>query len=310
MNLKIKIKHIEKIYPKLSKDLESCALCPRNCQINRIKNEKGYCGQDKNIKIYSSFLHFGEEPPISGKKGSGTIFFSGCSLRCVYCQNYKFSQIDNGKPVEEEKLAQIMLNLEKKGAQNINLVTPTHFLPQILKALKTAFLQGLNLPIVYNSSGYEKKEIVKLIEPIIDCWLLDFKYFSLKTGAKYSNSPKYPGIVKEVVSYLYNHKNGQNRPNRGQIPPIIIRHLALPSHIDESKEILTWIKKNTPKIPVSVMSQYQPYHQAKKFPKIARSLNTKEYNQVKMLVEKLELEGWYQESKPQENLAGIYIKEK
>ncbi|MCF7887406.1 MAG: radical SAM protein [Candidatus Omnitrophica bacterium] len=302
-----KIKYIEKIYPELLKNLESCTLCPRNCQINRLNNELGYCNQGKKIKTYSSFLHFGEEPPISGKRGSGTIFFSGCSLKCVYCQNYKFSQLDNGRIIEEEGLAKIMLNLEKKGAQNLNLVTPAHFLPQILKALKTALEKKLILPIVYNSSGYEKKEIVELMKPVVDCWLLDFKYISSKTAQKYSNSPKYPRIIKEIATYLCNHKNGRNRPNRGRMPPIIIRHLILPGHIQESATILNWISKNTPQIPVSVMSQYQPYFRAKDYPQINRPLNKKEYSQIKKLIEKLNLSGWLQELRPQEKLAGIYF---
>lgn len=309
MKLPSKIKVIDKIYPKLLKNLESCRLCPRNCQVNRIKNETGYCGQNKDLKIYSSFLHFGEEPPISEKRGSGTIFFSGCSLRCVYCQNYKFSQSSNGKIIEEEKLAKIMLDLEKKGAQNINLVTPTHFLPQILGALKIAFKSGLNLPIVYNSSGYEKKDIVEAIEPIVDCWLLDFKYINPETGLNYSNSPQYPVYIKKTCQYLYQKKKGANKLNTGQIPPIIIRHLVLPNHIQESRAILNWISKNTPKIPISVMSQYQPYFKAKTYSKINRSLNPKEYSKIKETIEKLDLNGWFQEFKPQENLAGIYLKE-
>ncbi|MCF7874032.1 MAG: 4Fe-4S cluster-binding domain-containing protein [Candidatus Omnitrophica bacterium] len=309
MNPKTKIKVIDKIYPELLRKLESCTLCPRNCHVNRLKDEKGYCGQNKNLKIYSSFLHFGEEPPISGKGGSGTIFFSGCSLRCIYCQNYKFSQLDNGKIMEEKELAKVMLDLEKKGAQNINLVTPTHFLPQILKALKIAFQGGLNLPIVYNSSGYEKKGIVKVIEPIVDCWLLDFKYINPKTGLNYSNSPKYPNIAKEVVLYLYKQRNGPNKLNRGQITPIIIRHLVLPNHIEESKQLILWLNENTPNIPISIMSQYQPYYNAKNFSKINRSLSWEEYNQIKKITEDLEPDGWFQEFRPQENLAGIYLKE-
>jgi putative pyruvate formate lyase activating enzyme len=303
-----KIKYIERIYPELLKNLENCTLCPRNCQINRIKNKKGYCGQNKEVKIYNSFLHFGEEPPISGKRGSGTIFFSGCSLKCVYCQNYKFSQLDGGKIVEEEKLATIMLNLEKKGAENLNLITPTHFLPQILKALKNALERGLILPIVYNSSGYEKKEIVELITPLVDCWLLDFKYISSETAQKYSNSPKYPYITKKVVSYLHNYKNSQNRPNRGQIPPIIIRHLILPNHIEESKQLLLWLNKKASDIPISIMSQYQPYYKAKNYSQINRSLNYNEYATIKETIKKLDLDGWFQEFKPEESLAGVYLK--
>ncbi len=308
MNSKIKI--IEEIYPQLSKSLESCRLCPRNCQVNRSKNETGYCGQDKFVKVYSSFLHFGEEPPISGKKGSGTIFFSGCSLRCVYCQNYKFSQNNKGRLIEEAELAQIMLALQQQGAENINLVTPTHFLLQILGALKIAFQKELDLPIVYNSSGYEKKEIAEMMEPLVDCWLLDFKYINPETAQKYSNSPQYPNLIKEAALHLYKTKKAANKLNTAQIPPIIIRHLILPNHINESKEILTWIKENVPQTPVSVMAQYQPYFKAKNYPKINRPLNFKEYSRIKELVEELELKGWLQEFTPYENLAGIYFKDK
>jgi putative pyruvate formate lyase activating enzyme len=308
MNDNQKIQYIEKIYQKLSEKSKSCTLCPRNCHINRLNNELGYCGQGKKIKIYSSFLHFGEEPPISGKRGSGTIFFSGCSLHCAYCQNYKFSQQSKGEIIEEEGLARIMVDLARKNAENINLVTPAHFLPQILKALKISWEKGLKLPIVYNGSGYEQKEIVEAIEPIIDSWLIDFKYISSETAKNYSNSPRYPHLVKNTLSYLYKQKNGQNKLNKGQIPPIIIRHLILPGHIDETRRILTWIKKNAPEAWISVMSQYQPYFKAKEFAKINRTLNLKEYNQIKKLVEALGLKGWLQEFKPQENLAGVHFK--
>ncbi len=311
MDFQSKIKAIEKIYPKLLKNLKNCSLCPRNCQINRMEGQKkGYCNEGRLAKVHSSFLHFGEEPPISGSRGSGTIFFSGCSLRCAYCQNYKFSQLSNGKAAEEEKIATIMLNLERGGAENINLVTPSHFLPQILKALKISFEEGLRIPIVYNSSGYEKKEIVEAIEPIIDSWLLDFKYINPETAKIYSNSPKYPHIAKEAISYLYQQKKSQNRLNTGQIPPIIIRHLILPNHIDESKKVLFWLKENSPDVPVSIMAQYQPYFKANNFKRINRPLSKKEYSQIKKLVEELQLKGWLQEFSPQENLAGVYFKEK
>jgi len=302
-----KIKILKKILPALKNNLENCQLCPRNCQVNRQK-EKGYCRMNNKIKIHSAFLHFGEEPPISGKSGSGTIFFSGCSLRCVYCQNYKFSQLSEGKTISEKKLAKIMLNLEKKGAENINLVTASHFLPQVLTALKIALENGLTLPLVYNSSGYEKKDIVELIEPIIDSWLLDFKYINPETGEKYSNCPKYPHYFNQVGLYLYKQKKGQNKLNSGQIPPIIIRHLILPGQIESSEKIIYWLKKNMPGVPLSIMSQYQPYHQAKNYPKINRHLSRKEYEKIKKIVEELELDGWLQEYNPQEDLAGVYFK--
>ncbi len=309
MRSKDKIKIIDKIYPLLNKRLKNCTLCPRNCKVDRLKNKKGYCGAGKFAKINTSFLHFGEEPPISGKKGSGTIFFSYCNLRCVYCQNYKFSQLGKGKILKTTELAQTMLDLEKNGAENINLVTATHFLPQALAALKIAYARGLNLPIVYNSSGYEKKEIIKLIEPLIGSWLLDFKYISSLTAQKYSNSPEYTESIKKVVLYLYQLKKSQNRLNSAKIPPLIIRHLVLPGLAKESKKILCWIKKNTPDVLVSVMSQYQPYFKAKKYSQINRPIRSKEYNYIKEAVEELSLDGWLQEFKPQEKLAGIYFRE-
>lgn len=309
MDLENKIKAASKILIKLKPHLKKCSLCPRDCKVNRIENETGYCGQAKTVKVHTSFLHKGEEPPLTGEKGSGTIFFSGCSLRCVYCQNYKFSQLNSGAPLSPNELAKLMLSLEKRKAENINLVTATHFLPQIVEALKIAWEKNLRLPLVYNSSGYEKQAIVKLIEPLIDCWLLDFRYFTQKTAKKYSNSPQYPDSLKKLLLYLHQSKKPQKRAVLGQIPPLIIRHLILPGHIDESLEVLTWIKKNLPDSPVSVMSQYQPYFKAKNYPKINRTLQKEEYNQIKNKVEELQLEGWLQEFNPQEDLAGVYFKE-
>lgn len=310
MSLKSKVPAVTKILPQIQKHLKKCRLCPRNCRVNRLKNNKGYCAQDKTLKIHTSFLHRGEEPPISGKNGSGTVFFSGCNLKCSYCQNYKFSQLKSGKKFKPEQLTQTLLGLEKNKAENINLVTPTHFLPQILSALKGAWEKGLNIPIVYNSSGYEKESIIKLLSPLVDCWLLDFKYFSSKTAQKYSNSPKYPGLIKKACLYLYRQIKSQNKLNTGSIPPLIIRHLVLPGHIQESKKILAWLKKNLPETPLSLMSQYQPYFQAKKHPAINRPLRFNEYRQIKNIAEKLILRGWLQEFKPQEDLAGVYFPEK
>lgn len=288
--------------------LESCRLCPRNCRVNRNKNQTGYCQAGKELRVYSWFRHFGEEPPLTGKGGSGTIFFSGCNLRCSYCQNYKFSQLNNGRLLSEADLALIMLKLEEDGAENINLVTPSHFLPQIIKSLAIARQQGLSLPLVYNTSGYEKTEIVAKIEPIISCWLIDFKYIEAEIGEKYSNSPKYPAYVKKALLYLSKAKKSQKRPNKPQIPPVIIRHLALPGHISQSVAILNWIKKKLPATPVSVMAQYQPYFRAKES-EINRPLSASEYQKIKDTVESLELEGWLQEFQPQENLAGVYFSE-
>ncbi|MBU0896601.1 MAG: radical SAM protein [Candidatus Omnitrophica bacterium] len=307
MELKNRIKLIEERVEFLYGRLEKCDICPRNCKVNRLKGKKGYCGAGRDLVVYTAFLHQGEEPVITGKNGSGTIFFSGCNLKCSYCQNYKFSHFLIGKVVDDAGLAKIMLNLQAKGAENINLVTPTHFLPQILKALVTALKEGLKIPIVYNTSGYEKREIIAQIKGIIDIYLTDFKYNAQLTAQTYSNAPDYPIICQESVKEMYSH----NLPlwdgdllKKG----LIIRHLAIPGHTNESKSILSWVKENTPKALISVMSQYQPYFKAVNYPKINRVLKLSEYRQIKSFSEDLELQGWVQDLIPEEKLAGVHFK--
>ena len=276
--------------------LENCDLCPRECGVNRLNNEKGYCGGGRDLVVYTAFLHQGEEPPISAGNGSGTIFFSGCSLRCVYCQNYKFSHSNQGKILTENGLAKLALKLQNQGAHNINLVTPTHFLPQILKGLELASSLGLKIPIVYNTSGYEKEEIISLLEGLVDIYLVDFKYIRPETAAKYSQASDYPKVCKSSIKEMYRQKK-----------ELIIRHLVLPGYIDESKEILTWIKEHTPEAKLSLMFQYQPYFKAKDFLKISRRVNKDEYEQIKSFLGSLDLGGWQQELNCQEDLAGKYF---
>ncbi|MFA6282220.1 MAG: radical SAM protein, partial [Candidatus Omnitrophota bacterium] len=250
-----KIKLIEKRINSLEKSLESCSLCPRACGINRLDGQKGYCGVDSRVVVYTSFLHRGEEPAISGDTGSGTIFFSGCNLGCVYCQNYKFSQAIQGNVLTSLELCDLMLNLQKQGARNINLVTPTHFLPQILKALEAAFSKGLNIPIVYNTSGYEKKDIIENLSGIIDVYLADFRYFDVDTASLYSNAKDYPFYAKESILEMDKQKPDPIFNGKLLKEGLVIRHLVFPGHIDESKKILSWIKQNTPKALLSLMFQ-------------------------------------------------------
>lgn len=308
MSFKGKITLIEERIASLYQRLKKCDICPRNCQVDRLKGEKGYCGGGKDLLIYTAFLHQGEEPGISGGKGSGTIFLSGCNLKCLYCQNYRFSHLKQGKTIEEKDLAKIMLNLQKKGAVNINLVTPTHFLPQILRSLLIAYKKGLKLPLVYNTSGYEKKEVISQLEGIVDVYLTDFRYLSPALAKKYSQAWDYPQVCQESLVEMCR-----------QIPKtlwkkdilqkgVIIRQLVLPGHIQESKQILSWIKENIPLAYVSVMSQYRPYFKAFEHPPLNRPLNQTEYSQIKAFIEELGLEGWVQDFQPEYSLAGAYFR--
>ena len=298
----------------LKKRLSNCDICPRNCALNRLEGKKGYCGAAKDMIVYSAFRHRGEEPGISGQKGSGTIFFSGCNLKCVYCQNYKFSHTVTGKKTSEADLAKIMLNLQKEGAHNINLVTPTHFLPQIVDTLAIALSNGLNIPIVYNTSGYEKKEIIRQLAGIVDIYLTDLKYMESSPAKQYSNAPEYPVFASRSLQEM----NRQVSPltPKGVASPlskkllkkgVIIRHLVLPNYIPESKNLLSWIKENTPEALVSVMFQYQPYFKAYLYPQINRPIKYSEYQEIEKFAKEIKIEGWIQDYTPQEDMAGPYF---
>ena len=301
MQAKHKIKLLEKKIDALNRRLANCDICPRNCQVNRLEDEQGYCKTGKDLIIYTHFLHKGEEPPVSVGKGSGTIFFSGCNLKCAYCQNYKFSHQLKGKKTNEEELAGYMLDLQKEGASNINLVTPTHFLPQILKALSISFRDGLNIPIVYNTSGYEKKEIIKQLEGIVDIYLTDLKYLEPSLSAKHCKAPDYPEFAKEAIKEM--HRQAKQLLKES----LIVRHLVLPNHIQESKQVLSWIKKNLPKGLLSLMFQFRPYFRANTLEDINRPLDTAEYQEIKKFCEELDIQGWVQDLQTQEDMAGVYF---
>jgi len=299
--MKNKIKWIEERLERIYKRLEKCDLCPRECGVNRLKGEKGFCGVGEEIVIYTAFIHKGEEPPIVGKKGSGTIFFSGCNLKCVYCQNYKFSHLLAGKIVSPQELAELILTLQDKGAENINLVTPTHFLPQILKSLLLAFKKGFNLPIVYNTSGYEKKENIEELKEIIDIYLPDMKYFNKQLAYKYSYAEDYPFFAKRAIKEMYRQKGKELNH-----PCLIIRHLVLPGHTEDTKNILLWINNNLSKSYVSVMFQYHPYFKAGNY-SINRKVTQEEYKEILEFLGRLNLQGWTQKLETHQELAGVYF---
>jgi len=262
----------------------------------------------EGIVIYSAFLHGGEEPAISSKHGSGTIFFSGCNLGCIYCQNYKFSHLLKGSLKSHEETAAIMLKLQKEKAHNINLVTPTHFLPQILQSLHIAISGGLNIPIVYNTSGYEKKEIIQLLDGIVDVYLPDMKYISDGLANECSNAGSYSFYNKEALLEMYRQKNKASYNEGALTSGFVVRHLVIPGHIEETAAILSWIKENIPDCLTSIMFQYQPYYKAKQIPQLNRTVSVDEYNQVKELVQNLDIKGWIQDLAAQEDMAGVYFK--
>ena len=239
--------------------LKECTLCPRNCKINRY-NKQGFCGGTNKIKIARASLHYFEEPSISGKNGSGTIFFSGCNLQCVFCQNNEISKNNYGKEISITRLSEIMLELQNKKAHNINLVTPTHYIPQIKKAIIKAKKMGLKIPIVYNTSGYEKVESLKTLRGLIDIYLPDFKYYNNSYAKKYSNAPNYLEYVKEALKEMY-LQTGPNKFNKkGMLEKgIIVRHLMLPTLKEDTKHILKCLYETyNDNIFISIMNQYTP----------------------------------------------------
>lgn len=254
-------------------------MCPRNCGANRLNDKTGYCGAGKNIRVARAALHYWEEPCISGSIGSGTVFFSYCTLKCVFCQNYNISQCSYGKEITIERLAEIFLELQEKGALNINLVTPTHYVPQIIEALKIAKEKGLKLPIIYNSSGYEKVETIKLLKGYIDVYLPDMKYFDTKYSMKYSKARDYFLYAKEAIDEMVNQVGEVKFDKNGIIKKgVIIRHLMLPGLLFDSKKIIDHIHRTYGnKVYISIMNQYTPLEHVKVYPELNKPLNQKHY---------------------------------
>jgi putative pyruvate formate lyase activating enzyme len=274
-----KIALLEDRTPGAVELLKSCTVCPRNCEIDRTQGETSHCGVDARLKVSSINLHFGEEPPVSGVHGSGTIFLSGCNLKCVYCQNYPISQLRHGEYVTTEQLADGMLELEKGGAHNINFVTPTHYVPQLMEAMLLAYKRGLTLPIVYNSSGYDKVETLKLLDGIVEIYMPDMRYSSEESAQCYSSAENYPEINRAAISEMYRQVGDLVLDDDGvAVQGLMVRHLVLPHGISGSEAIFKFlaekISKNTY---VSLMSQYFPAHKATSLEKLSRRLLSDEY---------------------------------
>ena len=266
---------------------KSCEICPRECGIDREQGKTGYCLADSRLRVARAALHMWEEPCISGSCGSGAVFFSGCNLRCIYCQNHEIAAGSRGKIITTERLAEIFLELEKQGAANINLVTPDHYLPDIVKALCMAKEQGLTVPIVYNGSGYEKEEIIAELDGIIDIFLTDFKYMDKKLAERLSNAPDYPEQAKAALSQMVKIIGAPVFDERGMMKRgVMVRHLLLPGHRKNAEAVLQYLWKTYgDTIYISLMSQYTPMKQLYSgnecdMPELLRKVTKREYEQL------------------------------
>ncbi|MBP3330519.1 MAG: radical SAM protein [Clostridia bacterium] len=265
-----------------------CNICPRKCNIDRSKHA-GYCGMTDTVKIARAELHFWEEPCISGDRGSGTVFFSGCPLKCVYCQNNDISSGGFGKEISVERLAEIFKELEEKGAHNINLVTPTHYSKEILEAFS---VYKPKIPVVYNCSGYESIETLKKFKDIVDIYLTDIKYFDNDVSLKYSKAEDYFAVASEAVREMISQKPENIFDKNGIMQKgVIIRHLVLPLNLTQTRKIFEWVKNEfSEDVIISLMSQYIPMHKASEFKEINRKITAREYDKALSIIEELGFE--------------------
>lgn len=274
---------------------ENCRLCPRECSVRRKDGQRGYCHTDAKITLARAALHFWEEPCLSGVQGSGAVFFSGCSMGCVYCQNREIAKNEIGRTVTKERLSEIFLELQEQGAHNINLVTPDHYIPSVVMALEMAKKQGLIIPVVCNMSGYEKVEALRLLEGLVDIYLPDFKYMEEETARRYSNAPDYPHVAMEAVKEMVRQVgiplfDGEGMMKKG----VIVRHLLLPGQLSNSRKVLKYLHHTYgDSIYISIMSQYTPLPHILDYPEINRRVTPREYRKLLEYAEKLGIENGF-----------------
>lgn len=261
--------------------LKNCTLCPRKCNVDRTAGKLGVCRAGLEIKTAKAYLHMWEEPPISGTNGSGTVFFSHCNMGCVFCQNYKISSLHQGKYVTINELCDTFLELQDKKAHNINLVTPTHYIPQITDAIIMAKAKGLHIPVVYNCGGYENVEALKMLDGLIDIYMPDMKYYDDKYAIKYSNAPHYFEYSKRAIAEMYKQVGKNEFDNDIMTKGIIVRHMMLPGLLFDSKKIIDYLyKEYKDNIYISIMSQYTPMPNAINYPEINRTVPKEYYNSL------------------------------
>lgn len=285
---------LEERLEKLLRRLESCDICPHNCKKNRLKGEKGICKTGRYASVSSYNLHFGEEPPISGFKGSGTIFFTNCNLSCIFCQNWNISQEGDGFEVSPLQLKEMMLELQRLRAHNLNLVTPTHIVPQFLEALYLAIKEGFCLPIVYNSSGYDSVETLKELDGIVDVYMPDAKYGENHWALKLSGAKNYVEISQEALKEMYRQVGEFETTKEGIAKKgVLVRHLILPEDKSSSFKVLDFLKENLDGALIALLSQYWPSYKAYKFPEIMRRITREEYKKVIDYAKKIGIKNLY-----------------
>ena len=276
-------------------NLAKCEICPHKCRIDRTKNQIGRCKSTDKVKIALYSIHDFEEPCISGKNGSGTVFFSNCNMNCIYCQNYEISQEGRGKEISIEELADIFIEQQNRNVENINLVTPTSYVLQIIEAIKIAKSNGLKIPIVYNTNGYERVETLKLLKGYIDIYLPDLKYYEDKIGKKYSKIDNYFEIATKAIKEMCRQVGAPKLDERGIIKKgLMIRHLVLPNNIENSKKVLKWIKENIDEnVYIDIMAQYFPTYKARESLELNRKLTKEEYEEIEQYVYELDIKNGY-----------------
>lgn len=284
---------------KITSYMSDCTLCPRRCHANRAAGQTGFCGQTAQLRAARAALHFWEEPCISGDCGSGTVFFSGCSLQCIFCQNHEIALGESGKVISVERLSQIFLELQDKGAANINLVTAGHFIPQVCRALELSKTHGLSIPIVYNTGSYEEVASLRLLEGLIDIWLPDLKYFSGDLSARYSSAPDYFQVATAAIAEMFRQTPATVFDSKTGLMQrgIIVRHLMLPGQAADSKKILRYLHTTYgDAIYISIMNQYTPLAGVSEIPELNRKVTPEEYRRVLDFADRIGIEnGFMQE---------------
>lgn len=280
-----RVAQIDTVLPHVRDLAKACVLCAHRCGVNRLAGETGFCRtkdhSPESTRVASHTLHFGEEPPLVGRGGSGTVFFSHCNLRCVFCQNHQISQFGFGTVLSPRELADRFLDIQRLGAENLNLVTPTHYAVPVLSALRIAYSKGLRLPVVYNTNGYESLEYVKLLDEVVDIWLPDFKYAEEKPAERYSAAPGYPAAAREALREMFRQRGPLRLRHEVACSGVIIRHLVLPDNLAGSYDFLLWLKdEGMAEVTLGIMSQYSPQYRAMEFPELQASVSDKEYRDV------------------------------